>query len=376
MRNYFTIKLFLALVVFLGFSCTSVQSEPGKRWSVEKINSWYKTQGFLAGANFNPSSAINQLEMWQEDTFDPELIDKELSWAKDLGFNTMRVFLHNLAWEQDAKGFFARINQYLSIADKHGIKTMLVLLDDVWNPNPKLGKQPAPKPHVHNSGWIQSPGREVLQDSTKWGKVEQYVEAILTEFKNDKRVLTWDLYNEPGNTNGSSYGRLEPKDKHVFSLALLKRVYKVARKVNPSQPLSIDVWTSTYAELDKMSAIDKFAYNHSDYINFHVYADLKTTENLVKRLAKSNRPLVCTEYMARTVGSTFQDILPMFKKHNVASYCWGFVSGKSQTIYPWDSWDKTYTAEPELWFHDIFRVDGTPYKTEEVEVIKQIMLSK
>ncbi|MCL3780095.1 1,4-beta-xylanase [Prolixibacteraceae bacterium JC049] len=344
-----------------------------QRWSEKKVNKWYKKQGWLVGANFAPSSAINQLEMWQAETFDLKTIDKELQWAEDLGFNTMRVFLHHMLWEQDSKGFIKRIEQYLKVADKHGIKTMLVLLDDVWHPYPKLGKQPDPTPHVHNSGWVQSPGHDVLIDSKKCDALEPYIKGIISHFKKDKRVVIWDIYNEPGNTNGSSYGKMEPKNKAKYSLDLLKKVYKWAREVNPSQPICIDVWTSIHKELDQMSAIDKFAYHNSDVINFHCYANAKTTENQVKRLAQSNRPLICTEYMARKVGSTFQEILPIFKKYNVAAYNWGFVSGKSQTIYPWNSWGKKYTDEPALWFHDIFRKDGTPYKQEEVKFIKSIL---
>jgi hypothetical protein len=369
MRN-----LLLTLLFVFGL----IGSGQAQRWSEKKINKWYKKQGWLVGANFAPSTAINQLEMWQADTFDPETIDRELGWAADLGFNTMRVFLHHMLWEQDAQGFINRIEQYLEIADQHGIKTMLVLLDDVWHPYPQLGKQPEPQPHVHNSGWVQSPGHEVLIDSKKCDALEPYIKGIMTHFKNDKRVVIWDIYNEPGNTNGGSYGKkgMEPENKSKYSLDLLKKVHRWAREVNPSQPIYIDVWTSIHKELDQMSAIDAFAYQNSDLINFHCYADAKTTEKQVKRLAQSNRPLVCTEYMARTVGSTFQDILPIFKKYNVAAYNWGFVNGKSQTIYPWDSWDKSYTAEPELWFHDVLRIDGSPYIKEETEFIKQIMNKK
>ncbi len=284
----------------------------------------------------------------------------------------MRVFLHHLLWEQDSKGFLKRIETYLQIADKHRIKTMLVLLDDVWHPYPKLGKQPEPKPHVHNSGWVQSPGKEILIDSIKCEKLEGYIKGIISHFEDDKRVLIWDLYNEPGNVNTNSYGKLEPKDKGKHSLRLLKTVYKWAREVNPSQPISMDIWTSADKELDKMSDIDRFAYQNSDVINFHTYSDAKRTKNMVKVLSLSNRPIFCTEYMARSVGSTFEDILPIFKEHKVAAYNWGLVSGKSQTIYPWESWVKEYSAEPELWFHDIFRVNGTAYNQEEVNFIKNI----
>jgi len=131
------------------------------RWSQQRANEWFEKNGWMVGCNYIPATAINQIEMWQEETFDPFLIDKELGWAADLGFNTIRVFLHHLVWEQNHEAYLQRIDQFLTIAHKHGIRAMLVLFDSVWDPNPKLGKQPEPKLNVHNSGWVQCPGYEV-----------------------------------------------------------------------------------------------------------------------------------------------------------------------------------------------------------------------
>src|SRR5687767_2190334 len=133
-----------------------------ERWTPQQANEWYAKQPWFVGANYGPATAINQLEMWQADTFDLATIDRELSWAKGLGFNSMRVFLHHLLWEQDPKGFLKRLDQYLEVSDKHGIGTMFVLFDSVWDPEPKLGKQREPQKGLHNSGWLQSPGKHDL----------------------------------------------------------------------------------------------------------------------------------------------------------------------------------------------------------------------
>jgi hypothetical protein len=309
--------------------------------------------------------------MWQEDTFNPKQIDQEFQWAEELGMNTMRVFLHHLLWQQDAQGMIKRMDTFLNIADSHKIKTMFVLLDDVWDPMPKLGKQRDPKPHVHNSGWVQSPGREVLIDSNRNNQLEGYIKGILSAFAKDKRVLIWDLYNEPGNMNPNSYDYLEPENKAYYSLEFMKKVFRWAREVNPSQPITVGVWTGQRKKIEEFSPIDTFAYQHSDLISFHAYDDTESTKTYMKRLAQSNRPIMCTEYMARTAGSTFEGLLPVFKQAGVAAYNWGFVSGKSQTIYPWESWTKTFSNEPETWFHDILRPDGTPYRKSEVELIQK-----
>src|SRR6187397_483486 len=117
-----------------------------QKWSEQQARDWYAKQSWLVGANYNPASAINQLEMWQAETFDPKRIDLELGWAEGLGFNTMRVFLHDIPWKTDSAGFLKRIDAFLDIAAKHKIRPMFVFFDSCWNPNPKAGKQPEPKP--------------------------------------------------------------------------------------------------------------------------------------------------------------------------------------------------------------------------------------
>src|SRR3954447_791822 len=146
------------------------------RWSKKRATEWFEKNGWMVGCNYIPSNAINQLEMWQEESFSPFLIDKELSWAASLGFNSIRVFLHDLLWQQDAEGFLKRVDRFLAIAAKHGIKTMLVLFDAVWDPFPKSGKQRRSRLNVHNSGWVQSPGFKILNDPSKYDSLQDYVQ--------------------------------------------------------------------------------------------------------------------------------------------------------------------------------------------------------
>ena len=108
-------------------------------------------------------------------------------------------------------------------------------------------------------------------------------------------------------------------------------------------------------------------------ISFHNYDGPAEFEKRILWLQAWKRPILCTEYMARPRGSTFQAILPIAKKYKVAAINWGFVNGKSQTNLPWDSWQKPYTdREPAVWFHDIFQKDGTPYRQDEVDFIRQM----
>ncbi|MDQ3011385.1 MAG: cellulase family glycosylhydrolase, partial [Acidobacteriota bacterium] len=344
------------LLIFFLLIFTTTAAAQSPRWSEQKANEWYKAQPWLVGCNYIPATAINELEMWQAETFDPKTIDKELGWAEGLGMNTLRVFLHDLPWQQDAAGFKKRIDQFLAIAAKHKIKPMLVLFDSCWDPFPQLGKQREPKPGVHNSGWMQSPGARALQDASQYARLEAYVKGVVGAFANDKRILAWDIWNEPDNMNGSSYGKQEPANKVDLVLALLPKTVAWTRWANPQQPLTIGVWKGDWSTAEKLSAMDKIQIELSDIISFHNYDGPEEFEKRVHWLERYNRPLLCTEYMARGNKSTFQGTMPIAKKYKVAAYNWGFVAGKTQTNLPWDSWKQPYIdREPAIWFHEIFK---------------------
>jgi len=359
----------IIVAIVLGLCLPGIAAE---RWSKEKANAWYRERGWLVGCNFGPSTAINQLEMWQGETFDIKTIDRELGWCEELGFNSIRVYLHDLVWKNDAKGFVKRIDTFLSTADKHGIGVTFVLLDGCWDPFPKWGKQREPKPHVHNSGWVQSPGAEILKDPARHDEMKGYVKGIISRFAKDKRVHAWDLFNEPDNPNVSAYGKVELENKAEVALMLLKKAFAWAREVNPSQPITAAPWRWDWSSDDKLGPMDRFLFAESDIITFHCYGNIGDMKKRVASLKRFGRPMICTEYMARVAGSTFPTILPFLKEQNISAYNWGCVSGKTQTIYPWDSWRKEYTSEPPVWFHDIFHKDGTPYRAEEVEAIKKL----
>jgi hypothetical protein len=346
--------------------------QPRPMWTQQRARAWADSTGWLVGSNFAPSTAINQLEMWQAATFDPRTIDRELAWAESLGFNTMRVFLHDLLWRQDPQGFLNRIDQFLAIAQRHRIRPMLVLFDAVWDPMPRLGRQRAPIPHLHNSGWVQSPGAAILSDTARYESLRAYVQGVVGRFANDRRVIAWDIFNEPDNVNRPAYIAYEPINKQALTLILMRKAFAWARAMNPTQPLTAAPWVGDYVVPARMRPATRFMLENSDVITFHSYDDSATVERLITALERYGRPIICTEYMARPRGSTFQAILPIFARRRVGAINWGFVSGRSQTIYPWDSWNNEYTAEPRVWFHDIFRANGTAFDQEEVQVIRSL----
>jgi len=367
-------RSFAVVVLVLGFVFSSEAQTA--RWTEKTANEWYGRQGWLVGSNYIPSSASNELEMWQAASFDPQRIDKELGWAESLGLNTMRVFLHDLLWQQDPAGFKKRLDTFLNIAQKHKIRPIFVLFDSVWDPNPKLGKQRGPKPGVHNSGWLQSPGAAALKDPSQYSRLEAYVKGVVGAFAKDQRILGWDVWNEPDNKNEGSYAASEPPNKEELVLELLPRVFDWAREAGASQPLTSGVWKGNWSSIEKLAPMERVQLALSDVISFHSYDGPDVFEKRVLSLQKYHRPILCTEYMARGNGSTFQGTLPIAKKYHVAAINWGLVVGKTQTYLPWDSWKNPYVnREPAVWFHEIFRYDGQPYRQDEADFIRSIIQS-
>ena len=376
----------LSLLCLIFIQCQQTQtSQLNQRWSEERAWEWQQENGWMVGTNFNPSTSINQLEFWQEDTYDPETIERELEWSAELGMNLHRVYLHNLLWDQDSLGFLKRVENYLEIADSKDIKTLFVLLDDCWHPVPKLGKQPDPLPFIHNSGWVQAPGSAILGDSLRHQETKNYIKGVISHFAEDKRVVGWDLYNEPG--NGTPFDPRYPdrgpevKDKDIYTLSLLKKSFKWAREVNPSQPITTSVWKGSgvdkdWSKLDSLSDLSRFTLSNSDVISFHTYGNIEEMRLRIDQLEKFNRPILCTEYLARGQGSTFQAMLPLLKEKQISAINWGFVAGKTNTVFPWYSWQEEFDSLPKIWHHDIYLPDKTPYDQNEIDFLKEILLNK
>jgi inosine-uridine nucleoside N-ribohydrolase len=346
------------------------------RWSAEKANAWYAKQGWLMGANYLPRSAINQLEMFQAETFNPAQIDQELALAASIGFTTLRVYLHDLLWAQDAPGFKQRLDAFLGICAKHKIRPVLVIFDSCWDPHPRTGTQRAPEPGLHNPGWAQSPGADILANPAQYGYLENYVKDLVRTFKDDARILAWDVWNEPDNNNGNSYNALEPINKARLVNGLLPQVFAWARSQGPSQPLTSGLWTPWHKcwhpdSLQNAGLTARIQLEQSDIVTFHHYGGPQDFEKSARDLKAYGRPAICTEYLARGTGNTLQAIVPIGKKLGIGLINWGFADGKEQTKFPWDSWQKRYPADPPLWHHVLFRADLSPYKPEEIELLKK-----
>lgn len=386
MRNALAALLLPALAASLVALATPGAAAAEPRWSKKKAAAWRARVGWSVGANYITSSAVNQLEMWQEDTFDPEAIDRELGYAEALGINTMRVFLHDLLWRQDAAGLTRRMDQLLAIASRRRIKIMFVFFDSVWDPHPHTGRQRAPTPGLHNSGWVQSPGVEALRDPKRFDELKPYVQGVMRRFARDPRVHSWDLWNEPDNANGGSYPAFEIPDKGAVVAPLLARVFDWAQEVDPSQPITSGVWGGELTE-KSLTPLQRVQLERSDIITVHSYDPLPAVIQRLDRLRRYGRPIVMTEYMARgrldkdgkPMKTGLKDILPYLARQGIGAINWGFVAGKSNTIYPWSSWEKgdqekraKAPAGKQVWFHDLVDARGAPYDPTETALLRSL----
>jgi hypothetical protein len=337
-----------------------------ERWSVEKITEWYARLPWICGFNYLPRTAVNWTELWQAESFDPATIEQELGWAEQVGFNALRTNLQFLVWLDDPGGLRARLDRFLGLAARRGLRTLLCLFDDCAfsGREPYLGRQDDPVPGIHNSGGAASPGREVVRDRSRWPDLERFVRDLVSHFRDDDRLLGWDLYNEPGNeavfTRAASRDPRGPLALH--SMALAEASFGWVRAARPSQPLTSGVWNPGWSEHNRR------LLELSDVASFHHYLGLAHLRAFVGELRAAGRPLLCTEWLARGLGSLPASHLPYFREERIGCFHWGLVNGRTQTHLPWPAFAKL--AEGGLWHHDLFHPDGTPWDAAEIALFR------
>jgi len=362
------------LIISLLMNAAALAQTP--QWPASTANEWYSRQPWIVGSDYIQSNTVNEIEMWQQGTFDSDRIDLELGWAESLGINTLRVTLDDELWEKGSFGFQRRMDKLLKLAEKHRMRVIFVLFDSIGDPYPELGHQRQPKPGVRNSVWAQTPGAKGLTDPKQLQKALAYAEEVVAAFSIDKRVLAWDVWNDPGNANEGRYGSFEPANKTELLRTILLQAFKYARAGNPTQPVTSGLARGDWSGLDKLGPLEKIQVENSDVISFQNYDGPQEFEKRVKWLQAFGRPIICTGFLARTQGNTFEAILPIALKYNIGVLSGDLVQGKTQMWLPWDSWLQPYTdRQPAVWMDDIFQSKGPPYREEEAEFIRKTIAS-
>lgn len=353
-----------------------------KRWSEAKANAWWAAQPWICGFNFLPSTAVNFLEMWHPDTFDRDTIERELGWAADIGFNAFRINLHYLVWKHDRDGLLDRLDWIMGVADGLGIATVPCFFDDCGfgGFEPEFGPQPAPIEGVHNSRAVASPGRARLLDPAEWSGFEGYVRDIVSAYRADARILFWDLYNEPGNRMifGPDGSRQHEPDFTAASLKLMRASFEWCREESPTQPRTVAAWVTPLPGVagdPYQTEIDQAALALSDIVTFHAYWETDHVEGFIAHLQAHNRPMLCTEWMARPIGSRICNQLELFKTSGVGCFQWGLVQGRTQTHLPWPAdLVKAHGGEADrsVWFHDLLDRTGQAYDPVETAELQRL----
>ena len=349
------LKIALLLLLFAGQHTIAQSVTP--RWTAKQAQDWYAKQPWLCGFNYIPANAINYTAMWDKTSFSPDLIQQELALAAQTGFNCVRVVLQHAVYADDPAYFKKTFGQFLAICQRNNIRVMPIFFDDcVFGTvmNPRIGKQPEPLAGWYAWAWSPSPGHTMVADPAYHAQLETYVTDLMTTFRDDPRIVVWDLYNEP--TNGG-LGKV--------SLPLLGKVFGWARRVNPSQPITVGHWVQNNPALNALTAAN------SDVVTFHSYDDLPKLMAYVTELGQAQRPLICTEWLNRSRNSVPETILPYFRKQNIGSMHWGLVNGKTQTNLPWGH--RPGDPEPTVWQHDLYRPDRTPYRPAELDLFRTLI---
>ena len=323
------------------------------RWPEERIWRWWNDLGPIKGVNYIPRNAVNSIDFWLAETFDPDLIAEELQWARQAGYNALRVQLQYVVWANDEDGFMDRLDTFLGLAQDQGLRVVPVLFDDLDRAGepPVFGPQPPPAPNRHNSRWKPSPGAASVVDRSQWPSLESYIDAVVGAHRRDDRILFWDLYNATG------YNELGEQ-----SLPLMEQTFDWVRAHQTRQPLAIASWD----RLD--SAMTARKWERSDLITFQQFDDPAQVEAQLALLQHYGRPIVCVDWLKRQQNNTFETILPLFAQQRVGWFSRGLVQGKTQ-FYVQDEAFRSAT-EPDVWQQDVLQPDGAPYRPEEIELIQ------
>ena len=350
-----------------------------KKWSKEKAWEWYNSRPFIRGCNYMSADCANRIDQWQALGFEErfETTEKELKLMQELGFNSVRLILEYVVWEKEHDSFLERFERYISLCAKYGISCMIVLANDCMPPKTELWKMP--DVGVQNYDWGYHGGRRHSQhgghncpaphyyfDDEKYrDSYFEMVKEIVTLYKDDPRILMWDLFNEPGNSN-----------REEITMPYLVRMFETVREINPSQPLTVGAWWFDSNDFHT-SKLNEYALENSDIITYHCYNTYVEHVKLIKYLKGFGRPLVNTEWLARCTGNSVFENFPLFYLENIGCYNWGFVAGKYQTYEPYEAHWNWYYNDPNApidftkWFHDLYRPSHKPYDPRETELIRK-----
>lgn len=350
------------------------------KWSKERAWEWYNARPWIRGCNYMSADCANRVDQWQEYGFEErfETAAGELKLMAELGYNSIRIIPEFIVWKKEHDGFTERFERYIELAAQNNISCMIVLGNDCCPPKEealkrmRLGEQQVDWGYhggrrISQHGRFDGIGYSLLDDPEYTEKYYEFVREIVGKYKNDERVIMWDVYNEPGNSRRSG-----------ITLPHLEKFFEIIRDIDPIQPLTVGIWSQS-TELENLTEAEKYGLENSDIISYHNYNSYENNVRELRLLKKLGRPVINTEWLNRCGGNSVEEMFPLFYLEKIGCYNWGFVAGKYQTYEPWNGiWDG-YKENPEAfehfdftkWFHDIYRPSHNPYNPKETELIKR-----
>ena len=376
-------SLVLASAVAVTLAAAAGRNGP---WPKEKAWEWYRAQPWMRGCNYMPASCANRVDQWQELGCEERFaeMERELQVAESIGFNTLRIIVELQGfgvWLEEHDGFMERFERCLEIMDKHNMRAIVVLGNDCMRPK-SVWKLPKPGPQHYDIGYHggrkQSQhgsfpgeiGHSQVDDPELKPKFFAMCEELMTKYREDRRIVIWNIWNEPGNSN-----------RGEVSAAPLKELFELAWKIDPVQPLAADLWRDDFGTDPKSkNQAQCVAGQLSDIISYHCYSDYEHQVRVIRLLRKHyDRPMVNTEWLARIMHNDVFTAYPLYYIEGIGCTCWGFVAGKYQTYEPWESaWKQIEKGTPESktwdmtkWLHDLYRPSLRPYDPKEIDLIKR-----
>lgn len=353
------------------------------RWSETQIKEWYNKLPWLTGSNFLPSNVINRFDMYQSYQSEEHLkvAEVELAKAYELGFNFVRLWTDFDCYYVDRNSYLSILDRYISICDKYHQKVMIVLAHeedlpygDKFVPQKQTG--PQKKLYTHfNRNYEEynkhfSERKHYLEYQETKELYIQMVNDIVSKYRNDNKIIAWNIINEPGITIGDR------------SIGIIKDLFNIVRGLDPIQPLCVDIWRNINDDGTFQSEAETIGYQLSDFISFHSYSPFPSFERRIELLKNHyNRPIVVTEWLHRINHNNIEDIYPYLHDNKIGSCIWGFVNGDTFTDEPWDIlWEQYEKGNTEYdftkWQHNILRRNLLPYDPKEIKLIKKINFKK
>ncbi len=294
---------------------------------------------WMRGANYVPSYARNDVQIWLD--YDPAVIDRELGYAAKLKLNVVRVFLQVAVYETAPQRFLDNFENLLSLCAKHQIQLMPVLFDSCFDP------QVVDLQNYHDKKWMPSPGFSRLGNQDR-PALERYIQAVVGGHRQDRRIVLWDVMNEPEST--AHYADGERGGRATID-AFVRWALRRVKDEQPNQPLTIG-WA---AQPNTLAFIDLV-----DVICIHQYCPAAELAKWIREAQHWSRlygkPVIMNEFIGRP-QQPFERALPIVAEQKIGWCFWELMIGRTQF------------AEGVSPYQGLLYPDGTCYDADEVAAV-------